>query len=186
MQALSELPIAAGAIPEQLRKQERERRRALRKLRKLRARARDEIDRLIQFLDESDLDPDLEADGSDEPSLGFQECFPGRGGGTYSFEPDLEVDDSDDEPDVDDEPSLGACSVIDQSIWGKTAPSLKRETDLEDEHDGAEPSLCGITVETTRDDRDLEFEDESEPSLGWTLGGRIGGDSDCELSEVLD
>lgn len=55
---------------------------------------------------------------------------------------------------------------------------------VEKEVGKGEPSLCGITVETTRDDRDREVEDESEPSLGWTLDGRCGGDSDCELNEV--
>lgn len=184
MQNLSALPAAAGSIPAQLLKQERERRRALQKLRKLRARARDEIERLIQFLDESDLDPDLEADGSDEPSLGFQECFPGRGGGTYSFESDLEVDDSDDEPDADDEPSLGACSVINQSLWGKTAPCLRSEVDLEDEHDGSEPSLCGVTAGCSfGNDRDLELDAaDDEPSLGWTIDGFLGGQQDLEVS----
>lgn len=170
MQTLSELPLVAGAMPAQLLRQVRRRHKALQRLRKLRQQARDEIERLIQFLDDSDLDPDLEADGADEPSLGFQECFPGRGGGTYSTEPDLEVDDSDDEPDVDDEPSLGACGVIDQSLWGKTAPSLQRETDLEDEHDGGEP-------ENEHGDGDPD----AEPSLGWTLDGELGNDRDREV-----
>ena len=77
MQTLSELPLVAGAMPAQLLRQVRRRHKALQRLRKLRQQARDEIERLIQFLDDSDLDPDLEADGADEPSLGFQECFPG-------------------------------------------------------------------------------------------------------------
>lgn len=175
MQTLSELPIATGVIPEQLLKQERERRRALRKLRKLRQQARDEIERLIQFLDESDLDPDL------EPSLGFFEN--GTPGGVTD---DRELDDSDDEPDGNDEPSLGSltssAAAGNQNGWGR---QYTIESDLEDQHDDREPSLCGITVETTRDDRDLEAEDESEPSLGWTIDGRIGSDSDCELNEVL-
>lgn len=156
------LSTPRSTATENLLRQDRRRRKALQKLRKLRARARDEIDRLIQFLDDSNIDPDLEADGSDEPSLGFQECFPGRGGPTYSTEPDLEVDDSDDEPDVDDEPSLGACNVIDQALWGKTAPSLKSEVDIEDEHDGAEPD-----------------EADYEPSIGFDAHNII-----AEMEEV--
>jgi hypothetical protein len=44
---------------------QRARERALRRLRKLRVKARAEIDRLLEFLDASDIDPDL------EPSLGW-------------------------------------------------------------------------------------------------------------------
>jgi hypothetical protein len=48
-----------------LARQARKREGALARLRKLRKRASDEIDRLLEFLDASDIDPDL------EPTLGF-------------------------------------------------------------------------------------------------------------------
>ena len=60
---------------------------------KLRREARDEVDRLLQFLDKTDdyISRELEDDGEDEPSLGTQEAFPGqgRGGGGDDREPDL-------------------------------------------------------------------------------------------------
>lgn len=57
---------------------------------RLRKEARDEIDRLIRFLDDSDDHMEREPD-DDEPSLGTQEAFPGqgRGGGGDDREPDL-------------------------------------------------------------------------------------------------
>lgn len=64
-------PPAAGlpyaSIPPGLARQEREREKALRRLAKLRAKAFDEIERLIAFLDASDpyVMTELELDGSE-------------------------------------------------------------------------------------------------------------------------
>jgi hypothetical protein len=81
---------------------------------RLRKEARDEIDRLIQFLDETDnhmeIEPEDEGDdGEDEPSLGFLDHITnqtriceGDGG------PDAEDEHDGAEPDEDGEPSLGA------------------------------------------------------------------------------
>ncbi|SED11198.1 hypothetical protein [Bradyrhizobium erythrophlei] len=60
---------------------------------RLRKEARNEIDRLVRFLDKTDdyVCRELEDDGDAEPSLGTQEAFPGqgRGGGGDDREPDL-------------------------------------------------------------------------------------------------
>ncbi|WP_029081094.1 hypothetical protein [Bradyrhizobium sp. th.b2] len=60
---------------------------------RLRREARDEVDRLLKFLDLTDdyVCRELEDDGDAEPSLGLQEAFPGqgRGGGGDDREPDL-------------------------------------------------------------------------------------------------
>ncbi|MBR1231970.1 hypothetical protein [Bradyrhizobium sp. AUGA SZCCT0182] len=93
---------SAGAIVNPgLARQQREREKALQRLRKLRTKAADEIDRLLAFLDASDLDPDL------EPSLGWTEA------GARSYGNDQGADDLEAEPEhledgADDEPSLGS------------------------------------------------------------------------------
>jgi hypothetical protein len=68
---------------------------------------------LLAFLDASDLDPDLEETADDEPSLGWSTA--GNCGGID----DLELEEGNDEPDVDDEPSLAALEQpVDQTRWG--------------------------------------------------------------------
>lgn len=125
---------------------------------RLRQEAQDEIDRLLSFLDALDGDADL------EPSLSFTEAHPARmteshPGTTDDREDDADLESTgrdDDEDGHDDEPSLG--SSIDfgsGTSYRNTAPSMYGD-DLEDEHDGSEPSLSGVTVETTYNDRDLE------------------------------
>jgi hypothetical protein len=101
---------------------------------RLRKEARDEIDRLIRFLDETDNHMEREPDGSDEPTLGWSI------GGQYGDDRDLEIEEGDDEPDAEGEPSLGSVGIHshDQRVW---ADGDRR--DLEDEHDGAEPDECG-------------------------------------------
>lgn len=64
---------------------------AVRALARLRAEARAEIERLIDFLDATDMDPDLEDNGDTESNLGG-ECL--------SFADDREEDLSDDEPSL--------------------------------------------------------------------------------------
>jgi hypothetical protein len=115
-------------------------------------------------------------------------------------DPDLEDDEVEDDPDQD--PSLGAQEPgtynVDQSRWEKSP-----RDDLEDEHDGREPSLCGIAVHGV-DDLEFDVADlepslgsidasdnqrgwaqcdrtdgeespgDDEPSLGWTSDGAIG------------
>src|ERR1700730_19051750 len=87
---------------------------------RLRRAARDEIDRLIPFLDKTDdyVSRELEDSIDDNPH-------------------DEETDDNgEDNEDADPaEPSLASLGLTDQEGW-----SMGDRRDLEDEHDGAEPS----------------------------------------------
>jgi hypothetical protein len=137
---------------------------------RLRKEARDEIDKLIRFLDDSDNhmeleeavddvpcdDSELEAgDGDDEPSLCGVSADIGRGPSCISGE-DLEGDDTPNGESAEDEPSLGSsCTGEDatQELWVTGGRS-----DLEgDEHDGREP-----------EDEQYDGKADDEPSLGWT------------------
>lgn len=73
------------------------------------------IDRLIQFLDQIDDDPDLESTGDDEPSIGNTHVY---SSGLVNGD-DLEME-CDDQMRADDEPSLGAIESVNQSSWGKS------------------------------------------------------------------
>lgn len=134
-----------------IRRQAEERETARVVLRDLRKQARDEIDRLLAFLDASDLDPDL------EPVLGFPEAAIRPGGGSvyglsYTSQGDqgqIEIED-------------GRCGATDD-----------READDGD----LEPSLCGVTAHGLSMPRhcpitgaspieDGEQDAEDEPSLG--------------------
>jgi hypothetical protein len=113
---------------------------AFRAIGRLRKEARDEIDRLIRFLDESDNHMELEPDGGDEPSLGWITSVSqgSHCGGTD----DLEADDS------DDEPSLGSHELPSGALCYSQSASFG-EVDVEGEHDGREPG------------------EDDEPALGW-------------------
>jgi hypothetical protein len=71
-------------------------------------------------------------------------------------DPDLEPD-VDAEPDEDGEPSLGSINpnfgIQSQAQW-----SAGCSDDTEDEHDGREASLCGVTFEAPCNARDLEWD----------------------------
>jgi hypothetical protein len=142
------------SLPPALAKQEANRRKSLRKLRRLRSRARDEIRRLIDFLDQSDPyatteledDDDREGGGDEEPSLGSfdqvinQERSWKQRHGEVIAELDAEVD------DADAEPSLAASEHYhpgNQSYWGSGNSGDDREEDAGDdrEHDEAESGL---------------------------------------------
>jgi hypothetical protein len=163
-QTITEQPArVAGEIARRIATQERRAEKARQRVRELREKASAEIERLIAFLDASDsyVMDEREPDDDFEPSLGFQNMFPGRGGASGGFVPDLELD------EADDEPSLGSTSSnTDQTRWGATASD-----DMEDEHDGAEP------------DHDAEDDGTSEPSLGWTADGIVGGSDDREAQD---
>jgi hypothetical protein len=86
---------------------------------RLRKEARDEIDRLIRFLDETDDHMELEPSGDEDEDS------------------DTAEDDDHDEDDDPPEPSLGSIGVNEssnQELWSRGGAK-----DLEDEHDGAEP-----------------------------------------------
>jgi hypothetical protein len=128
---------------------------------RLRKEARDEIDRLLSFLDTTDVDPDL------EPHLGFPELMyaglsESHPGDTDDREDDVDLestDRDDDEDGRDDEPSLGSSLDHGAGALYRNVAADVQGLDLEDEHDGREPSLSGLTVETTYNDRDLEADD---------------------------
>ena len=103
---------------------------------RLRKDARDEIDRLLQFLDETEnhmsVDDedggDDERGGDDELSLGSQDAVTNQAAAwkhptDYHFG-DCEVDDSDDEPSEDDEPSIGFDTEPVEQDTGNDEPSL--------------------------------------------------------------
>lgn len=184
MQNITERPAdSLGAFSPGLAVQERDRQTALQNLRKLRREARDQIDRLIRFLDESDLDPDLEDGGDDEPWLGFLDGFPGKGAGTMSCD-DLERDDSDDEDGADDEPSLGAAeyhpSVFDPYAFSWRGDQTRWAISGRDDREGDDADdPRGEEVNEDGDDKP-----DDEPSLGWTVDGCFAGASDLEADHA--
>lgn len=162
---------AQDSLPEGLAVQQRDRETALLTLRRLRREARDEIDRLLHFLDASDIDPDLEdgfddePTGDDEQTLGWTDLESRWGCHAPNLD-DCEADESEDEPSLGSLTSSSAGG--DQSRWGQGGGN-----DLEDEHDGAEPD----------NDAELDKADE-EPNLGWTQDGSLGASNDQELDDV--
>ena len=115
---------------------------------RLRKEARDEIDRLIRFLDKTDdyVSRELE-DAADDNPIDDDELEPSLCGVTAAGAnmpgdhsgADLEDDGTPGGRSVDDEPSLGSLSSHgygDQSVWGRPGEG---GVDAEDEHDGAEP-----------------------------------------------
>ncbi len=104
-------------LPEEVRE-------ALVVLRRARAQARAQIERLIEFLDETDVFFDeIDVDRM------FAERF---GDDDFISDSDFEPD-ADPEPDCDDEPSLGATEQISQVRWGRTeCPQEDLELDESD------------------------------------------------------
>lgn len=150
---------------------------------RLRKEARDEIDRLIRFLDKTDdyVSREMEDGGDDSPcdddelEMSFCGVTAGTAKRPTGFGDDDELEGDDVRGgDAEAEPSLGSVGMSEhgsQAHW-----SAGGDRDLEDEHDGSEPSLCGITAEAinSTDDRDREDDDADhdddvirEPSLGW-------------------
>ena len=133
----------------------------------LREEARREIDRLVNFLDETDnhmeLEPEEDDDLEDEPSLGSLDRAMNQTrwkGGTFFLreEFDCELDYADDEPTLaapENHPSSG--SGGNQQRWAAGSA---------DDREGGD------------DDRE-EDRSDLEPSLGWTEShqGMVGG---CE------
>jgi hypothetical protein len=107
---------------------------------RLRKDARDEIDRLIRFLDKTDDYVSREL----EDSIDDNACDDDELDGPETAEDELS------EPD---EPSLGSLDGrTDQELWARG-----NSRDLEDEHDGAEPE----------DEGGCGAKEDDEPSLGW-------------------
>jgi hypothetical protein len=135
------LRVPQDTLIARLARQARKRERALARLRKLRKKASDEIDRLLEFLDNSDLDPDLEETTDNEPSLGWSTG--GLNNGHCGGIDDLEQEEGNDEPDHCDEPSLGALEGghhTDQTRWGESNRS-DREDDAAESGIGDQDGL---------------------------------------------
>jgi hypothetical protein len=84
-----------------------------------------EVERLLAFLDRLDGDPDLEANGDLEPSLAGVGFDPTGGD-------DRELDQSDDEPDVEGEPLLGAPEAVTTytgEIYGWPPEGIRRTSE---------------------------------------------------------
>lgn len=159
---------AADSLPEQLAIQEQARQEALLTVRRLRKEARDEIDRLISFLDASDdYSTDEREEAVDDVPCDDSELeysFSGVTADGHNLpghsEDELEADIGSRE--ADDEYSLGSRNPTENGSQEGWAFGLGG--DLEDEHDGAEP------------DGDAEGDRaDDEPSLGWTVDGCFFG-----------
>jgi hypothetical protein len=105
---------------------------------KLRAKIETAIDKLVDALDAFDSpSDDLEEQGDEEPYL----AAGATGSHPYGSAQDEEEDAGDEgEPDHENEPSLGSATseseYENQELWARGD-----RTDLEDGHDGSEPSL---------------------------------------------
>lgn len=119
----------------------------------IRREAANEIERLIALLDRLGPDPDLEENGDNDADAS------------------------------EDEPSLGSCdNFTNQTHWSANSGHAERETDLEAEHDGSEPTLgaaepleldpqqalmwCGEVLPPTEEDRASVYDQSS-----WGNGG---------------
>lgn len=131
-------------LPAGLLAQEQERKKSIRDLARLRKEASAEIDRLISFLDASDVYvmTELEDQADDEPSLGSGD--------------DRELDDSDGEAGCDDEPSLG--SLDHNHTQEQWAAGGRR--DMEED-----PAEAGIG--------DQDGLDEQHPFRDWQMVGMV-------------
>ncbi len=121
-------------------------------LQQARKEAKEQIEKLLSFLDRTDIDPDLEDGADDEPYLaGYQ----------FGALDDLEMEDEHDESTNDEEPSLGSMNPTTCGFGGVW--SVGKSNDLEDEHDGSEASLCGVTFGAPGStELDLEEDNERE------------------------
>jgi hypothetical protein len=138
---------------------------------RLRKEARNEINRLIDFLDTTDdyISRELEdesndePDGDDEPSLGSADAMTDQSkswvGPTDQWAVDNEKDDSDDEASLGFLERHASVYCDGRNVSGSQESICDgRGGDVEDEHDGAEPD----------DNEGGEGEKEDyEPSLGW-------------------
>lgn len=115
--------------------QERRRQRALRRLAKLREKARAEIERLLTFLDASDIDPDL------EPTLSLW---------TPCAAPSRAAEADECEIPDDDEPSLGSFDRMMDQTMSTVVRLVEAEPDAElddcdrEDADPAEESDTGV------------------------------------------
>jgi hypothetical protein len=175
----------------------------------LRKEARDEIDRLIRFLDESDNHMELEeavddvpcddderelGEGDDEPSLGSH-VLP-SGAVSYSIPVgrdgsfDCEGDDTPSGRSAEDEPSLGSLEAVGvrggQEHWAQGAGADQEGDAHEDDEDGHDRE--GDELQHGGDEHDgAEPDEDGEPLLGWTepreRGQQALGDNGTEAEQ---
>ena len=150
---------------------------ALGDLPRLRDEAAAEIERLIDFLDKTDCveatttDPRWIDRFGDRVLLELSELDEAVDDEPCDSEnDDRELDDCELEDGNDDEPSLGSLGSgnAPQTGW---AALCDGPLDAEEEHDGREPSLCGVTAGGPLfDDKDLEESCEDEGELDSGVG----------------
>jgi len=140
-QAIEQPAQPAGTTnPAGLARQSRERERALRRVAKLRKRAADEIERLLAFLDACDpyVTTELEDDG-DQNDASYPQGGPQIGQGRFH---------EDDEPDTDDEPSLGSSGHGDGGsisyVVHPISDGFQMVYDCERDDSDKEPSLGSV------------------------------------------
>lgn len=162
-----------------LAKQQRDREKTQKRLAKLRAKASDEIERLLSFLDASDpyaateLEDSIDDEACDtnelEPSLGWTSTEAKSGRVASPADVDREGDARE-----DDEPSLGSVGSYtgDQCQWADAGRD-DREGDDADNPDGEEVNEDG------------DGSPDNEPSVGWTVDGLIQNTSAqlCDIEE---
>jgi hypothetical protein len=152
---------------------------------RLRKEARDEIDRLIRFLDESDNhmaiedcavddDPCDDADeGNAEPSLGWTEQEARWGKHANPADIDAELD------TCDDEPALGSVNTYHNHTRWTEGNADDREGDgCADDREGDELVHGGEAVHEN-DEPSLGWTDE-EAAIGRTYAGTMGLSADLE------
>lgn len=152
--------LTPDEIKTRLATQERQRERALRRLRKLRERARNEIDRLLEFLDASDIDPDL------EPSLAIHSAY------REAAADECEIPE-------DAEPSLGSFDrMIDQD---KSYRAVVRNPDVFGWPSGADNEQDDCDYEPA-----LGSSDQHDDQTAWADGGRLELELDGAESGIGD
>jgi hypothetical protein len=130
----------------------REREKALRRIAKLRKKAAAEIERLLAFMDASDPYASTELEDNNESG---DASYPEGG-----WRPGMGRSHEDDEPDTDDEPSLGSSGHAEGGAISYLVHAISDGEQMiydceGDEHDGREPS------------------EDDELTLGWRIDGRI-------------
>lgn len=151
---------------------------------KLRKEARDEIERLLTFLDDTDNHMEREPDGDEDdasyPESGCRLCTPGE-------------DDEDSDADEDDDPAEPSLGFLERhpTLYSDGRDQSGNQDwlyaglggDREDEHDGAEPENEGGEAVKEDDEPSLGWTDE-EAARGRTYAGSMGQMADLEHDVV--
>ena len=130
---------------------------------RLRKEARDEIERLLNFLDDTDNHMERE-EAVDDVACDDHELELGEG---------------------DDEPSLGSHVTPSGAVSYSMPVSRNGDLDCEgDEHDGAEPDEADLEPSIGYDCELAELDKaDEEPSLGWGIDGELGNVSGADREQ---